>query len=164
MHEINFYNTLLRLSRNIFFYKDIKLKDNFETRVYLMFFHFSLILIIFKEKGKKFDQKIYDNLFYNIEYNLREHGLGDVSVNKKMKELNKILYDILLKIIIDLGQKKEINHKLINKYFNEFKSQESNNYKQFEAYFLGFYNFCFNLPLDNMLKQAIKFNFNYGSS
>ena len=33
--------------------------------------------------------------FHNIEYNLRESGLGDVSVNKKMKEFNKILYDIL---------------------------------------------------------------------
>ena len=34
----------------------------------------------------------------NIENNLRELGFGDVSVNKKMKELNKVLYDILIKI------------------------------------------------------------------
>ena len=33
-----------------------------------------------------------------IENNLRELGLGDVAVNKKMKNLNKIFYDILLKI------------------------------------------------------------------
>ena len=37
-------------------------------------------------------------LFFNIENNLRELGFGDVSVNKKMKELNKIFYDILLKL------------------------------------------------------------------
>ena len=36
-------------------------------------------------------------MFNNIEYNLREMGFGDVTVNKKMKDLNKILYDILLK-------------------------------------------------------------------
>ena len=36
--------------------------------------------------------------FHNIENNLRELGFGDVSVNKKMKDFNKILYDILLKI------------------------------------------------------------------
>ena len=33
-----------------------------------------------------------------VENDLRELGFGDVSVNKKMKDLNKILYDILLKI------------------------------------------------------------------
>ena len=44
------YNILLTLSRNIFFYKNLKLSDTFETRIYLMFFHFSIIMIIFKKK------------------------------------------------------------------------------------------------------------------
>ena len=59
------------------------------------------MMMIFKKKGKKFDQKAYDDLFFNIENNLRELGFGDVSVNKKMKDLNKVLYDILLKLRID---------------------------------------------------------------
>ena len=62
-----------------------------------MFIHFSIMMLIYKEKGKKFDQRDYDSLFHNIENNLRELGFGDVSVNKKMKDLNKVLYDILLK-------------------------------------------------------------------
>ena len=37
MHNNDLYNTLLSLSRNIFFYKEIKLPDTFETRIYLMF-------------------------------------------------------------------------------------------------------------------------------
>ena len=82
-HKDDLYNILLLLSRNIFFYKDIKLPDNFETRIYLMFIHFSIILIIFKEKKQKYNQKSYDMLFHNIENNLRELGFGDVSVNKK---------------------------------------------------------------------------------
>ena len=92
------YNTLLSLSRNIFFYKDIKLQDSFESRIYLMFIHFSLMLIIFKKKKKKFPQVSYDSLFHSIENNIRELGYGDVSVNKKMKEYNKILYLALIKI------------------------------------------------------------------
>ena len=63
-----------------------------------MFIHFSIILILFKTHQIKFPQNEYDNLFYCIENNLRELGYGDVAVNKKMKDLNKILYDILLKI------------------------------------------------------------------
>ena len=64
----------------------------------LMFFHFSIIMIIFKKKKKNLIKKLYDFFFHNIENNLRELGFGDVSVNKKMKDLNKIFYDILLKI------------------------------------------------------------------
>ena len=45
-------------------------------------------MLIFKKKGEKFNQKEYDSLFHNIENNLRELGFGDVSVNKKMKDLN----------------------------------------------------------------------------
>ena len=65
-HSTELYNTLLSLSRNIFFYQKINLPDNFETRIYLMFIHFSIMMIVTKKKGKKFDQKSYDLLFHNI--------------------------------------------------------------------------------------------------
>ena len=62
-HNLELYNTLLNLSRNIYFYNKINLKDTFETRIYLMFMHFSLILIIFKKKETNFLQKNYDDFF-----------------------------------------------------------------------------------------------------
>ena len=78
-----------------------------------MFFHFSIMMIIYKKKNRKFNQKSYDLLFHNIEYNLRESGLGDVAVNKKMKDLNKVLYDILLKIEYIKNEKFTLNKDLI---------------------------------------------------
>ena len=158
-HNNHLYNILLNLSRNIFFYKKINLKDNFETRIYLMFMHFSIFMIISKRKGKKFDQSEYDYLFDNIEYNLREQGLGDVTVNKKMKELNKILYDILLKIKTQKNESNSLNFELISKYFDEFKNPNEYNYREFEGYFKSFYDFCYKLPLENMLKKAINFKY-----
>ena len=158
-HEDNLYNILLKLSRNIFFYKDIKLPDNFETRIYLMFIHFSIILIIFRIKKQKYNQKSYDMLFHNIENNLRELGFGDVTVNKKMKDFNKILYDILLKI--NVNQKKtlfKINKKLIQNYFNSL-SNDAQKYKKFEDYLEQFFNFCFELTPENMLINIVKFRF-----
>ena len=97
-HYKNLYNKLVELSRNIFFYKKILLKDNFESRINLVFIHLSLILIVFREKNKNnFPQDMFDNIFLNIEYHIRELGYGDVAVNKKMKELLRFFYDILLK-------------------------------------------------------------------
>ena len=158
-HKTELYNTLLDLSRNVFFYKKIMLKDNFETRIYLMFFHFSLMMIIFKKKGQKFDQKSYDSLFFNIENNLRELGFGDVSVNKKMKELNKLLYDILLKIEVQEELNFKLNKKLTVKYFKEIDNEKNDKFSDFESYFIKFYNFCFEIPLENMIREAIKFKY-----
>jgi cytochrome b pre-mRNA-processing protein 3 len=123
-----------------------------------MFMHFALMMIISKRKGQKFDQKTYDKFFHNIENNLRELGFGDVSVNKKMKEFNKILYDILLKIELNKDQKLfKINKNLINKYFNTLNDIKSVEYLAFESYLLSFYHFCFELSLENMVRDAIKF-------
>ena len=123
-----------------------------------MFFHFSVFLKIYKKKEKKFNQKVYDILFHNIENNLRELGFGDVSVNKKMKDLNKILYDILLKIEKnELKSDFRINSSVVMKYFEDLSDEKSIKYKFFSSYFTNFYNFCFELPLENMLNTSIKF-------
>ena len=158
-HDLILFNSLLSLSRNILFYQKIKLSDVFETRIYLMFIHFSIMMIIFKKKGKKFDQKSYDSLFHNIENNLREKGLGDVTVNKKMKELNQILYDFLLKIEKKNEKQFLVNKELILKYFKELDIKSDEKYRLFEEYLLNFYNFCFELPLESMIREAIKFDY-----
>tara|TARA_B100000886_G_scaffold236109_1_gene165319 strand:- start:9995 stop:10486 length:492 start_codon:yes stop_codon:yes gene_type:complete len=157
-HKTKLYNILLILSRDIFFYKKIELQDTFETRIYLMFMHFSILMIVAKKKGSKFNQNSYDNFFNNIEYNLRELGFGDVSVNKKMKDFNKILYDILLKIDLekDKSESFKINNDLVSKYFSSLKGK-SNKYIEFERYFTNFFRFCFELPLDNMIEDLKNF-------
>ena len=155
-HYSDLYNTLLYLSRNLYFYNNINLKDTFETRIYLMFMHFSIILIIYKKKNLTFPQNSYDDLFHCIENNLRELGFGDVSVNKKMKDLNKIFYDILLKINKSKNDFK-INEKLIYKYFAEIENSNNKKDEKFDQYFTKFYDFCFEINPENMIKETLKF-------
>jgi cytochrome b pre-mRNA-processing protein 3 len=154
-HNSDLYNTLLLLSRNIFFYKDLNFNDSYETRIYLMFFHYSVILLTLKLKGVKPDQTNYNNLFFHIENNLRELGFGDVSVNKKMKDLNKIFYDILIKLktnSIDF----EINKNLSVKYFENLSNNDKN-WLNFSKYFTNFYLFCFELDSNSVIKDAKNF-------
>ena len=155
-HNLDLYNTLLSLSRNLYFYNKINLKDTFETRIYLMFIHFSLFLIIYKRNKINFPQVSYDDLFNAIENNLRELGLGDVAVNKKMKNLNKIFYDILLKINKS-DDKLIINENLIIKYFPQLDDSTSKKYQLFNQYFINFYDFCFELHPESMIKDALNF-------
>ena len=92
------YNKIISLTREKFFYTEISLKDELITRIYLVLFHLGFILELLKKntKNKKLAQSIYDSFFINIDLHLREIGHGDVSVNKKMKDLIKLFYEILL--------------------------------------------------------------------
>ena len=160
MKHVYLYNNLLVLSRNIYFYKNLQLPDSFETRIFLIFFHFSIILIIFKKKKKKFDQSEYNSLFNCIENDLRELGFGDIDVNKKMKNLNRFFYDILLKLeknsehnVIDFDKK------IIIKYFDGLEDANNTNLKLFMKYLVDFYEFCFKLSSENMIQELSKFKF-----
>ena len=150
----------MNLSRNIFFYKEIALKDNFETRINLIFVHFSILLIVFKKKEKKFPQEIFDNIFMNIEYHIRELGYGDVAVNKKMKTLTRIFYDILLKINKSKSKQFLTNSEILTTYFDLTSVNRSILIDNLSNCFVNFYNFCFELKGDIMLKGQINFKHN----
>ena len=121
-HNNRIYNKLVELSRNNFFYVKTNLNDNFETRALLILFHLAIILKTKKSENLKSNfQKIFDNIFQNIEYNIRELGYGDTSVNKNMKSLNKIFYDIIFTIEKEKNFSFVSNNDLLNKYFNTVK-------------------------------------------
>ena len=74
-----------------------------------------------------------------------------------MKELNKLLYDILLKIDDNTEDEFKLNKKLVLKYFTSLKDENNAKIQDFERYFDEFYKFCFELPLENMIRETINF-------
>jgi len=82
------YQNIVEISRSKFFYINLKLKDNFETRFDLIIFHAFIIFFYYKnlKQGKSsISQELFDFMFSDFENNLREMGFGDIAVNKKMK-------------------------------------------------------------------------------
>tara|TARA_B110000971_G_scaffold148241_1_gene151486 strand:- start:1881 stop:2381 length:501 start_codon:yes stop_codon:yes gene_type:complete len=159
-HYNPLYIKLVELSRNIFFYKKMLLKDDFETRIILIFVHMSIILIVFKDKKKdNFPQKNFDNIFLNIEYHIRELGYGDVAVNKKMKTLLQVFYDVLLKIKVPNKRNNLINKSILKNYLVPQSKEQDVLILDLANYFEKFYYFCFELKNDNMLKGQINFKY-----
>ena len=151
------YNNLVELSRNKFFYKELNLEDKLENRVILIFAHLSIILKLIKKQNKdnNLSQELYDNTFLNLENNIREMGHGDVTVNKKMKELNRIFHEILLKFI---DKNEKIQPLEISKFF--FKKEEVNQIdEKIKDYFEKYHYFCFDIINKNMIKDIINFKF-----
>ena len=82
------YQNIVEISRSKFFYLNLRLKDNFETRFDLIIFHAFIIFYYYKnlKQGKSsISQELFDYMFSDFENNLREMGFGDIAVNKKMK-------------------------------------------------------------------------------
>ena len=82
------YQNIIEISRSKFFYLDLKLSDDFETRFDLIIFHAFIIFFYYKNLNNKtstIPQNLFDLMFSDFENNLREMGFGDIAVNKKMK-------------------------------------------------------------------------------
>jgi len=137
------YNKIAFLTRENFFYKDYKLSDSFSNRIYLIFFHLSFILIALKNKesDKKDQQAIFDYFFKQIELNCRELGYGDITVNKKMKSLVKLFYEILIhcsnwkQLRIDYKNNLLLNF-FSDKYENRILTNELTNYFDKFSFFI----------------------------
>ena len=151
------YNNLVKLSRNIYFYKDIKLDDKLENRVIIIFAHLAIILSCLKKDNKNLSQEIYDNVFLNIENNLREMGHGDVTVNKKMKSFNQIFHDLLMKLINQKKANKIEIHEMLKFLYVKDKNDEIS--IKLQDYFSKYYNFCFDIVNKNMIKDLNKFEY-----
>ena len=82
------YQNIIKISRSKFFYLDLKLNDDFETRFDLIILHAFIIFFYYKNlnnEKSKISQDLFDFMFSDFENNLREMGFGDIAVNKKMK-------------------------------------------------------------------------------
>ena len=117
-----------------------------------------IILIVFKDKKKEeFPQDIFDNIFLNIEYHIRELGYGDVAVNKKMKTLLRIFYDMLLKIRSTKNKDSTINKIVLENYLEPEIKNSKQLIDDLANYFDKFYHFCFELKNNSMLKGQINY-------
>ena len=154
------YNKIVFLTRKSFFYKDFKLTDSFSNRIYLIFFHLSFILIVLKNKEseKNNQQDIFDFFFKHIELSCRELGYGDVTVNKKMKSLIKLFYDILMQC--ENWKQLQIDNKnnlLLNFFSNNYDNIILTN--KLVNYFDKFALFIEDMSLNSITKGV--FNFVY---
>ena len=154
------YNKIVFLTRKSFFYKDLQLSDSFSIRIYLLFFHLCFIIIALKNKECRKDesQEIFDFFFKQIEINCRELGHGDTTINKKMKDLIRVFYEILINCHnwnhLKISKKNDLLSKFFsNNHYNETKSNK------LTTYFDKFSFFIEDISLNSLTKGV--FNFSY---
>ena len=128
------YQNIVEISRSKFFYLNLRLKDNFETRFDLIVFHAFIIFFYYKnlkQEKSSISQELFDFMFGDFENNLREMGFGDIAVNKKMKVFITAFYGRIAQYSkgIDVykndGDKSLLQQTILN---NIYKGDETLNY------------------------------------
>ena len=162
--ENKLYNKILFLSRNKLFYTKLSLIDTFQNRIYLIFLHISFLFIKLKQNNKNqfykvFFQKVFDLIFDKIALNMREIGYSDMMINKNMKFLVKIFYNILLNC--ENYKKKNVKNKnlFLLKYLSQNENKKSTVNIELIEYFDKYQSFCFDLESDSVLKGDLNFNY-----
>ena len=148
------YDNILLLCRNRLFYTKLGLIDTFQNRIHLIFIHISFIFIIKKQKEKKefykkYFQNVFDLTFKKIELNMREIGHSDTSINKNMKFLIKIFYNVLFECEnyakMSISEKNNFFHNYLKKH-----NMKSTHNKEIIDYFDKYKTFCFDLSHDSV--------------
>ena len=117
-----------------------------------------MIVLKNKESEKNNQQDIFDFFFKQIELNCRELGYGDVTVNKKMKSLIKLFYEILMQC--ENWKQLQIDNKnnlLLNFFSNNYDNKILTN--KLANYFDKFALFIEDISLNSITKGV--FNFVY---
>jgi cytochrome b pre-mRNA-processing protein 3 len=95
------YVACVAQSRLPVFYTDYGVDDAIGARFELLTFHVGLVVTRLKsldaadprhEQAKETAQKLFDSFLLALDSTLREQGVGDLSVPKKMKKLGVVIY------------------------------------------------------------------------
>jgi cytochrome b pre-mRNA-processing protein 3 len=88
------YAAIVAASRTPVFYEEWGVPDTLDGRFELIALHAFLALRRLKQSGESadFSQALFDTMFTDLDRNLREMGVGDLSVGRQVKTMARAFY------------------------------------------------------------------------
>ncbi len=159
------YQNIIERSRSKFFYLDINIDDNFESRFDIIILHSFIIFYFlknFSDNERKLSQYLFDFMFEDFDNNLREMGFGDIAVNKKMKVFITAFYGRIANYSQGIDQiQNNKDDEIFNKAIlnNIYKGKELNvdNLKFFSEYVLSNLNFFNSRDVKKNINENFRF-------
>ncbi len=91
-----YYAQMVEQARSLVFYEKLEVPDTLEGRFDCLSLHMAMVLIAVKREGNpRFSQELFDLFFADVDRNLREMGVGDLSVGRQVKKLAQNFYGVL---------------------------------------------------------------------
>ena len=152
------YQNIIERSRLKYFYTDREVQDTMESRFDLIIFHSLIVFQFFREmkiSNNGIAQNLFDFMFSDFENNLREMGLGDVAVNKKMKVFISAFYGRISNY--SKGVQMYRDHENKEKLFSAIKNNIYKN-NNVSTKNIGFLTEYLLLNIDNLKRNSLEFN------
>jgi len=150
------YSAVMQQSRRPEFFGSGRFEDNYDGRIDLLTLNLGLImkrLRDFGDNGQLLSQAIYDIMRDDFEISLREEGLSDAGVAKRIKPMIRLFYDRLK--AYDNGVEKGLLRQVFAKKMQI--EAESNFTESLEHYAEQFYSALNDMPLGDIAQAKFIF-------
>jgi cytochrome b pre-mRNA-processing protein 3 len=103
------YGMIVTQTREPLFYRDLGVPDTVNGRFDLLVLHLWIVLRRFKplEGGVPLSQALFDRFCEDMDANLREMGVGDITVPKRMRAFGEAFYGRVAAYDVALDQGQE---------------------------------------------------------
>ena len=101
--ERSCYEAIVAAARHPVFYADWGVADTLDGRFDMISLHAFLVLDRLKGEQQAFRQALVDELFADMDRSLREMGVGDLSVGKKVRKMAEVFYGRVAAYDLALG-------------------------------------------------------------
>lgn len=87
------YQSILTASRQPDLYLEFELPDSLDSRFDMLCLHVSLVMmrlrLLPEEVHKPLNQELFDRFFADMDFTLREMGVGDLGVGKRVRKMSE---------------------------------------------------------------------------
>lgn len=94
------YNAIVAQSRQLVFYAEWGVPDTVTGRFDMISLHMALVFRRMRgtEPSRKFSQAVFDLFFKDMDRSLREMGVGDLGVPKRIQKMGNLFFGLLAAI------------------------------------------------------------------
>ena len=94
------YQSILQASRQPDLYTEFEVHDHLDSRFDMLCLHISLLMgrlrMLPEEVHKPLNQELFDRFFADMDFTLREMGVGDLGVGKRVRKMSEAFMGRLL--------------------------------------------------------------------
>ena len=121
------YDQIVQQARQPAFYVKAEVPDTVDGRFEMVSLHAFLVMRRLKkegDKGQSLSQSLFDRMFADMDHSIRELGVGDLSVGKRIKQMAQVFYGrvVAYEEALDAGDLEQLKEALARNHYGTLEN------------------------------------------